>query len=359
MDTPFLLYGATGTVGTAIAHLAVQRGVQPILAGRDTAKVKALAASLNLPYRSANVTDSAALTRMLTDVPAVLNCAGPFLYTFQPVVDACLRTGTHYLDITGEIPVYQALAALDQAARRRGITILPGVGFDVVPTDCLAAHLQRRLPSATHLALAFCSEGPTAFPPGTLNTIVEMIPHRQALRRQGGQLEPIPRTGRTRLIDFGAGPVEATMFGWGDVYMAFVSTGIPNIEDYLVLPAPVRQGFALFDALHPLFRLSVVRALAKRQLQAYARTTPERRAQVRTIVWGEVRDDQGRVATARLRGPEAGVIWTAELALAAVRQVLVGQMQPGFQTPARAFGPDFVLEHAGVTREDLDPPAAQ
>jgi short subunit dehydrogenase-like uncharacterized protein len=81
----------------------------------------------------------------------VLCAAGPFSATSRPVADACLRNRVHYLDITGEIDVFEALAARDAEAKARGIMLLPGVGFDVAPSDCLAAHLKRRLPDANDL----------------------------------------------------------------------------------------------------------------------------------------------------------------------------------------------------------------
>jgi short subunit dehydrogenase-like uncharacterized protein len=353
MSSTFLLYGSTGTVGEAIARFAVQRGLRPILAGRNARRLQTLAAELGLEDRVFGLDDTVALERFLADVPVVLNCAGPFIYTYRPLVDACLRAGTHYLDITGEIPVYEALAALDQRAKATGIMLLPGVGFDVAATDCLAAHLKRRLPSATHLALAIMSEGPATLPPGTLNTAVEMIPYRHNVRRYGGQLEPIPPRDRVRLIDFGHGPVEATMLGWGDVFMAFYSTGIPNIEDYMVIPPHMRKGLILFDALWPVFRLPAVRTLIKRLLQAQANTTFEQRARTRTTVWGEARDGQGQTVVSRLYGPETGVIWTAHAALGAVQHAIAGDVQPGFQTASLAYGADFVLECEGITREDL------
>jgi short subunit dehydrogenase-like uncharacterized protein len=349
----FLLYGSTGTVGEAIARFAVQRGLRPMLAGRDARRLQTQATELGLEYRVFGVDDTVALERFLADVPVVLNCAGPFIYTYRPVVDACLRTGTHYLDITGEIPVYEALAALDQRAKASEIMLLPGVGFDVAATECLAAHLKRRLPSATHLALAIVSEGPATLPPGTLDTAVEMIPYGHNVRRHGGRLEPIPRKKRVRLIDFGHGPVEATMLGWGDVFMAFYSTGIPNIEDYMVMPPQMRRGLSLFDALWPVFRLLAVRNLVKRVLRTQANTTFEQRARTRTTVWGEANDDRGQTVVSRLHGPEAGVIWTAHAALGAVQHVIAGDVRPGFQTTSLAYGADFVLESEEVRREDL------
>jgi short subunit dehydrogenase-like uncharacterized protein len=350
MPSGFLLYGSTGFVGGAIAHLAVQNGLRPIIAGRDAAKIEAQATELGIEHRVFSLDDSTAMDKVLKEVTVVLNCAGPYIYTFKPMVDGCLRTGTHYLDITGEIPVYEAMAAQDAQAKAQGVMLLPSVGFDVVPTDCLALHLKQRLPSATHLTLAFQTEGPAGLPPGTQRTMIEMIPFGHRVRHQG-RLE-IPKRGvKTRLIDFGQGPVQATRLTWGDVFMAYYSTGIPNIEDYVVLPEAMRRQIALIDYLLPLFKLGAVRNFLKRGVKPGP--TAEQRAMTSTHVWGEVEDDQGRKAVSRLHGPEAGVVWTTRAALAAVQKVLAGNASPGFQTPALAYGADFVMECEGITREDL------
>jgi short subunit dehydrogenase-like uncharacterized protein len=284
-------------------------------------------------------------------VRAVLHCAGPYIYTSKQMADGCLRTGTHYMDLTGEIPVYEALAARDAEAKARGVMLLPAVGFDVVPTDCLAVYLKGRLPSATRLTLAFHADGPAGLPPGTANTLMEMIPYGDKVRRNG-RLETPESGGKMRQIDFGGGPQLATRLTWGDVFMAYYSTGIPNIEVYSVLPAETQRQLNMVSYLRPLFRLAAVRRFFRRQVKAGS--TAEERARTRMNVWGEVEDDQGRKAAARLHGPEAGMVWTARTALAAVQKVLAGKAVPGFQTPGKAFGPDFVLEGEGVTREDLD-----
>lgn len=189
MSSDFLLYGSTGFVGNAVARLAVQRGLRPIVAGRNAAKVEAQAAELGVEHRVFSLDDSAAMDKALADVAIVLHCAGPFIYTSKPMMEGCLRTGTHYMDITGEIPVYEALAARDAESKAREVMLLAGVGFDVVPTDCLALHLKQRLPTATRLTLAFHSLGPAGLPPGTVTTMMEMIPYAAKLRRNG-QLEP-------------------------------------------------------------------------------------------------------------------------------------------------------------------------
>ena len=121
------------------------------------------------------------------------------------MVDACLHTGTHYLDLTGEIPVYEAIASRDAEAKARGVMLLPGTGFDVVPTDCLALHLKQRLPSATRLSLAFHGEGPAGLPPGTQKTAIELAPYGDRVRRNG-RLEIPEAGGKTRAGRFWQGP---------------------------------------------------------------------------------------------------------------------------------------------------------
>jgi short subunit dehydrogenase-like uncharacterized protein len=345
----FLLYGASGFVGEAIARLAVQSGLRPVLAGRNEQPLAALAAELGVEHRVFDL--DATADRSLAGITVVLNCAGPFIHTFKPLVDACLRTRTHYLDLTGELPVYEAIAARDSDARQQGVMLLPGVGFDVVPTDCLALHLKQRLPAATHLALAFRTEGPGGLPPGTQRTMIELIRYGDRVRLDGRLVVP-ERGVKTREIDFGQGPITATRVTWGDVFTAYYSTGIPNIEDYVVLAESTRRQLAKMDYLRPLFRIPLLRNLLKRGVKPGP--SAEKRARTVTHVWGEVTDSQGHRATSRLHGPEAGVVWTGRAALAGVRRALSGNAPPGFQTPARAYGADFVLECEGVTREDVN-----
>lgn len=350
MSASFLLYGAYGYVGEAAARLAVAQGLKPVLAGRDAARIAPLAAELGLEARAFRLDDPAAADEALRGLPLVLHLAGPYKYTARAMVDACLRAGAHYLDITGEIPVFAELAARDAEAKARGVMLLPAVGFDVVPTDCLAVHLKQRLPSATRLTLAFQSVGRSGLPPGTQRTMIELIPFGDRVRRDGKLVVP-ERGEALRSVDFGQGPVQAVRLTWGDVFTAYYSTGVPNIEVYVVLPEAARRQRALVQRLRFLLRLAPLRALLKRGV----RPGPSAEARARTVthVWGEVEDTAGRKAAARLHGPEAGLVWTTRAALAVVRKVLAGKFSPGFQTPAKVYGPDLVLECEGVTREDL------
>ncbi len=347
-----MLYGCTGYVGQAVAQLAIERGLRPMLAGRNATKVSNQAEKLGLEARSFQVDDTQVLDSALEEVPVVLNCAGPYIYTGRPMVEGCLRTGTHYLDISGEPPVFETIAGHDEEAKSRGVMLLPSVGFDVVPTDCLAAHLKRRLPTATHLTLAFHPQGPAGLPPGTLNTLVEMIPYvSNKQRRSNAKIENVSGPRMTRMIDFGSGPVKASMLTWGDVYLAYKSTGIPNIEEYAVLPPKLVRQMDLTDRIRPIFKLAAVRNAAMKTMRGGA--THEERAVSSMSVWGEVVDDQGRKAVSRLQGPEGGLVWTSRSALEVLKRVLAGDLKPGFQTPSLTYGPDLVLECEGVTREDV------
>lgn len=351
MRTNFLLYGANGYTGTLVARLAVARGLRPVLAGRDAKAITTLADELGLERRVFDLTDGRGVDSALESVAAVLHCAGPFAHTSKPMVEAALRTRTHYLDITGEIAVFESIAARDAHAKEAGVVLLPGVGFDVVPSDCLAAHLKRRLPSAVSLALAIKGTGRVSR--GTATTMVENI-HRGGMVRRGGKLTPVPAAWRTRMIDFGRGPVKCTTIPWGDVSTAFHSTGIPNVEVYAALPAPVRLAMIASRPFKRLLRADAVQRFLKKRIKAQpAGPDREERERGRSYVWGEVADDAGNRKTSRLRGPE-GYTLTALTALAAVERVVAGRVAAGFQTPSKAFGPDFILEIEGVTREDLN-----
>ena len=251
-----LIYGSTGYTGRLIVAEALARGLRPTLAGRSADAVRAQAQSLGLEWRAARIDDPAGLGAALSGAAVVLHCAGPFAHTWRAMSDACLRSGAHYLDITGEIAVFEGLASRDAEARAAGIMLLPGVGFDVVPSDCLAAHLARRLPSAVRLTLAFRSLGGTSR--GTRMTMIEKLGSPGAIRRNG-KIVPVPQAWRTRRIDFGDGKLrDATTIPWGDVSTAFHSTGIPNIEVYVSMRPALRRAAIVSRWLGPVLRSGVV-----------------------------------------------------------------------------------------------------
>jgi short subunit dehydrogenase-like uncharacterized protein len=345
----FLLYGANGYTGQLLAREAVVRGLRPVLAGRNAEAVTTLARQLGLEHRIFTLDDEAATRAGLDGMTAVLHCAGPFAHTAQPMADACLEARVHYLDITGEISVFEMLAQRDTEAMAAGVLLLPGAGFDVVPSDCLAAHLHQRLPGAKHLTLAFHGIG--RFSRGTATTVVENL-HQGGVVRRNSALTSVPAAWRTRDIDFGQGPTLAVTIPWGDVSTAYRSTGIGDIEVYTAASRRQVRLMRLSRWLAPLLRSSWMQRFLKRRIQARPPgPSDEERARGRTFLWGEASDGEGRRVVSRLRGPE-GYTFTMQTALAAMTRVLNGDAPPGYQTPSLAYGPDFVLDVPDVERTD-------
>jgi short subunit dehydrogenase-like uncharacterized protein len=350
MTGPWLLYGANGYTGELVARHASARGHRPVLAGRRAAEVCALADELHLGRHLFELDDPARLDDALARMTLVLNCAGPFSRTATPMAEACLRTRTHYLDITGEVMVFEGLAARDAAARAARVMLLPGCGFEVVPSDCLAVHLKARLPGARRLTLAYAATGGVSR--GTATTAIERL-GRGGLVRRGGALAPVPSAWRTRRIDFGEGPRAAVTLPLGDLTTAWHSTGIPDIEVYFAASAGLRVLAAAERYVPALVGSAWARRFLAAKVQAHERGPSEdERRRGRGFVWGEVEDDAGGKATSRLTMPD-GYTFTVHAALAAVERALAGQCSAGFQTPARAFGPGFVLGLPGVVRTDL------
>ncbi|MBI3944213.1 MAG: saccharopine dehydrogenase NADP-binding domain-containing protein [Chloroflexi bacterium] len=344
-----MIYGANGYTGNLVARLALQRGFHPILAGRNRQKIAPLAAELGLEFRVFPLDNPTAVASALQDVTVVLHCAGPFRYTAHPMVEGCLQTGTHYLDITGEIDVLETLATRDTEAREAGIMLLPGAGFDVVPTDCLAAFLKSRLPSATYLTLAFQSQSNPSH--GTATTMVDHIDQGGAIRRNG-RLIKVPIGWKTRPINFGYGSIPAMLLPWGDVTTAYHSTGIPNIEIYAALPHGLRQILSASQYFDWLLATASMKEILQRVVDTMppGPSAPQRIAG-QSLIWGEVIDDDGRRATARLKTPESYQLTTLT-SMHIVAKVLAGEKPAGFQTPSLAYGPDLIMEIEGVVRAE-------
>jgi short subunit dehydrogenase-like uncharacterized protein len=351
MSDPLLIYGATGYTGGLITAAAVALGLRPVLCGRNEAKLIVAAAPFGLEYRMAAITEPDRLAAVLCGIELVLHAAGPFSGTSRPMIDACLRTGTHYLDITGEVPVLEGLVRRDADARARQIMIMPAVGFDVVPSDCLAAHVASRLRTASRLLIGL--SGLRFATRGSAKTLAEHAGYGVLVRRDG-LITPVPPGALSRVFDYGAGPRSSLNISWGDVSSAFYTTGIPNIEVYFEATPLLRAMLMASRYLGGILSTPLWQAW----LKACADMLPERdseveRAAAAMVIVAEVDDGAGRRAAARLRTPEA-YTFTGVTAAAIARRVLRGDLEVGFQTPARLYGPDFVLSLPGVCREDLE-----
>ena len=331
----WMIYGANGYTGELVARLAVDRGERPVLAGRNAAAIGALATSLALDAKVVDLGDARALHAALSDVDAVAHCAGPFTRTVRPMVDACLDTRTHYLDVTGEPDVFAYVLGRDADAAAAGVTLLTGGGYDVVPTDCLAAMLAAELPDATSLEIAFKAGG--GLSRGTALTGLD-ISTRGALRRVDGKLVRGPLGQPSRAVAFPSKTRTVGAVTWGDVVTAYHSTGIANITVYSSVPraTPVTR----------LLRFAPVRLLAARAVRrGPAGPSAEARARSGVEIFAEVRSPSG-ARSALLTGPN-GYDMTAD---AVVREMpLLPSVKPGAHTPATALGADFVRQLSGVT----------
>lgn len=351
MNAPFLLYGSYGYTGRIIAELAVQRGLQPILAGRNPARLHEQASQLGLQSLAFPLDDPLALDSALSGASLILLAAGPFQHTYPAVAAACLRTGRHYLDITGEIAVFEGLARMDAAARQAGVMLLPGVGFDVVPSDCLAAHLKGRLPDATQLTIAIRSLG-GGTSHGTALTMLEGI-HLPGAVRRNGRLESRPLGSVQRSFNFGRGPRPAVSIPWGDISTAYWSTKIPNIDTFMAFPPALTRMLRFSAAARPLLKLKVVKSLLAWAIKSGpAGPSPEQRRTGRSQFYAEVLDEQNNLASALLETPE-GYSLTSLTSLLVVEKVLQGRFTPGYQTPSTAYGKDLILEIPNTRREDI------
>jgi short subunit dehydrogenase-like uncharacterized protein len=372
-----MIYGANGYTGELIAREAVERGLRPILAGRSKAKIEPLAKELGLEFRAFSieslVEDSNGPSPQYSKVVAspeyrgggfkseparpepgpldgvklVLHCAGPFSQTSAPMIKACLATPCHYLDITGEIAVLEHTLERTQTdqARANGVVLCSGVGFDVVPTDCVALKLKELLPDATHLSLGFDTDSTAS--PGTLKTAIESLANG-VLRTRDCQIVKTPIAEAVREIDFGRGTVSAMAISWGDVASAFHTTRIPNIDTWIPVPGKRTGAFKVLNVLRPVLSTGLMQWGLKALVTKFVKgPTAAERAKSRTWVWGEATNAAGKKTTVRI---EIGNVYdvTVDAALKVVTHMLEIGYDGGSYTPAMLLGSGAVEELAGA-----------
>lgn len=347
----WMIYGANGYTGRLIAAEAARRGLQPVLAGRNEAALRAMADELGLRWRMFTLDLPTAAEEGVRGMDLVLHCAGPFSATSAPMLDACLATRTHYLDITGEIDVFAHCHAQHARAQEAGIVVAPGVGFDVVPSDCLAAQLHRDNPWARSLVLGFDAGG--GFSPGTAKTSVEGLGNGGRVR-VGGELRRVPLAWKTRTFTRDGEDRLAMTIPWGDVYTAFVSTGIPDIEVYATASPKTIARVRRLRRWGALLRRPFVQGWLKRRVERSVKgPDAQTREGTQAYFWAEVRGD-GRAQVRRMVTPN-GYALTVSASLGIV-QCFLDNPAPagGYYTPSQLMGPDYVLELPGVA---IDSPA--
>lgn len=329
----WLLYGATGYTGRLVARAAKARGLNLILAGRSAASLGKLADELGVSFRVFDMAERDVIDKGLIGVRLVLNCAGPFSLTASTLAQACIRTGAHYLDISSEVADHRVVQRLDERARESGVMLLPGVGFGILPSDCLAHFLKEKLPEAVTLTLAFC--GGAGASHGTLVTLLESMQQSGFVRRNG-QLVAAEPASESRTIHFGpGGEKRAVLFPWrADVLSAGLSTHIPHIQSYAAVPALLR----LVLKNRARFESGFLRGLLERWVARVPDgPTAAQRAKRKSWLHGEVVNEIGTRVRAVVEGPDP-YDFTVLAALAAVDRSLAGQVPDGFVTPAELLG---------------------
>jgi short subunit dehydrogenase-like uncharacterized protein len=345
-----IVYGSYGYTGSLIVNLCRNKNLEVMLAGRNEAQLKKQSEQSGYPYKVIDSQDMDGLKKLLEPAALAIHCGGPFRYTAKIMSEACLATKTHYTDITGEYQVFELLSDLDQKAKERGITLMPGVGFDVVPSDCLALHLKNRLPSATHLQLAFTmSKG--GLSRGTSKSMTEGLGDGGLIRKDG-KLTYCALGSKVLEIDFGPFKTKALCIPWGDISTAWRSTGIPNIEVYTGATDNMIANARRSNYLNWLLRMRWVKNFMLKQIDKKpAGPSEEKRESGRSFLWGKVWDTSGKECVSRLE-TLSGYSLSAKTAVLIAEKILAGNVKAGYQTPAMAYGAELIMEIETTKRTD-------
>lgn len=211
-DLDIVVFGATGFTGGLVAqYLASQpEPVRWALAGRDAQKLERVRSGLSLRGHKpaiivADASDAAALAEMAGRTRVVLTTVGPYVRYGEPLVEACARAGTHYVDLTGEPPFVALTRERYHAiARESGAKIVHACGFDSIPHDlgayftvqALRARMSEQERASTPISVEGVVRAGGTFSGGTWHSALEIMsqlrPTPKSPKREHG-----PRTRRT------------------------------------------------------------------------------------------------------------------------------------------------------------------
>lgn len=342
-ENQLMIYGAYGYTGELMTKEALKKGIKPILAGRSASKLKSLATEFNLEFRAFDTSEA---DFFLQGVNVLLNCAGPFSATTEPLVKSCIKAKVHYLDITGEIEVFQKCYGLNNEAHKQNVIVMPGVGFDIVPTDCLAAMLKEKLPSANSIELAF-SFG-TKPSVGTAKTAVESA-GKGGVIRENYELKFVRNAHRIRKIPFQNGAKWATSIPWGDVFTSGISTNVPNGLVYTELPKFIIYILRLTNPIKSLFNTKIGQKFLNFLIEFVLRKTPseEERSKQRTQFWGEATTSNGLQLAMTISAPNVYLL-TAEAGIKIAEYCFHYNDKGGYYTPSMLLGSDFIKTISNV-----------
>lgn len=333
-----ILYGASGYTGRLIAaHMA--GGKELVLAGRNPERVRAIAEPLGLEWLSFDLSDPHENARALRGSCCVVNAAGPFEATAMPLIDACLDTGAHYLDLGGEWPVFIEIMARDSEARERGVMLLPGIGLTIAATDCLLKRAVELWPETSKLYLGVSRAQVVSR--GSATSMAGLVSPTALIQRDGKLIE-VPSGSLSRAFDFGEGHSEAVAMSWADVVTAPFTTGVRNIEVYNEMRWFERATYRGTGLGMRLTGAGIWRKAGGMMAGAWPQVPGEaKRQQARFSMVVEAEDKWRRSRWLRLETLD-GYGASVRLAEEVIQRVTAGETRAGFITPASLFGSNLV-----------------
>jgi short subunit dehydrogenase-like uncharacterized protein len=320
-----MIYGATGYTGGLMCKRAKQTGLDFVLAGRTDSLVQSAAAKLDVPYRVFNVSGSELLNSSLDGISVLLNCAGPFARTAKPLIEACLRTGVHYLDTSAELGTYLLAEKYDSQAKAANVMLMPGCGGSVAIFGCLVARALENLDNVQQVHLALHVSGPMSR--GSAITAMESS-NAQSMQRLDGYLTAQDAAG-TALFDFGDGRGAVGCFPvtLPDIVTIHKSFGVSNIRTFA-------------NASGTAFPDGDLAALPDGPTTEERDANPYHAAIAVTLADGSVHRSVLRLVN--------GYTLIAKASVEAARRVAAGDCLSGFQTSATVFGAGFMESVLGV-----------
>jgi short subunit dehydrogenase-like uncharacterized protein len=341
-----VLFGATGYTGRLAAEAMAAAGARPVLAGRDRARLEALAGRLGgLEVAEADTARPDSVRALVGRGDVLVSTVGPFLTRGEPAVRAAVEAGAAYLDAAGEPPfvrrVFEELGP--QAAGRCGL--VPAFGYDFVPGNLAGALALAEAAAATRVTVGYFVTGGGGFSSGTLASGAGLL-LEPGFAFRDGRLRRERTARRVRSFPIGGREWLAVSYGGSEHFaLPRVAPGLREVEvclGWFGRRSRAVQAFAAVGA--PLARLPGAGALARAVTGPLARQTgqgPDEAARRGggSLVVAVAADDAGReLATVRLHGPDPYTLTARLLAWGAGRAAGQGLASTGALGPVDAFG---------------------
>ena len=255
-----------------------------------------------------------------------------------------------HIDITGEIEVFRYCKSLHQDALNAGVIFCPGVGFDVIPTDCIAMALNEVLPNADELILGFESTA-KKMSPGTMATSIESLGFGGKIRKDG-KIKKVPLAYRSAELNFGNGRKNMATIPWGDVATAYYSTKIPNISVYIPMEKKQIKSMKRYNFFSFLLRTKFVINFLKNRVKAKIKgPSSDERSESKMYVWGRIKKDhkvyEGKLIT------KNGYEVTADGSLEVINFVQNNEINPGYYTPSLLCGKSLIEVLPGSSKINI------